>query len=222
MGTPAPATSTPQADAGYTAALAEFADTIAQLGVTVRQGTLPAGWWGAYDAANHRITLRPRLAPVQCRSTLAHELGHATYRHAGHGIESQEREAEEWAAAHLITEPQRFTDAADQGNLLGFMAMWLRVLPRDLTTYAQARPEQLAAALADVFKTANGQGWGAALPARHTLNLAGMPDTPAPTQALRDLIDDTRGGQASATDLDAALDQLEKELSTRRTRAVTG
>lgn len=55
----------------------------AELEVTITEGALPFGWWGAYDSQRHQIVLLPSLGPVQLRSTLAHGLGHAYYRHDG-------------------------------------------------------------------------------------------------------------------------------------------
>ncbi|GAA3708294.1 hypothetical protein GCM10022377_22650 [Zhihengliuella alba] len=54
-----------------------------QLGIRVRRGPLPQGWWGLCDHPRRTIVLRPGLAPIQYTCTLMHELGHAYYGHEG-------------------------------------------------------------------------------------------------------------------------------------------
>lgn len=71
------------------------------LEVRIREATLPAGWWGLYDHRHRLITLRPGLGLAQRRSTLAHELGHATYGHHGHNPKT-EIIADKWAARMLL------------------------------------------------------------------------------------------------------------------------
>ncbi|WP_373922201.1 ImmA/IrrE family metallo-endopeptidase [Rhodococcus sp. LW-XY12] len=79
----------------------------ATLGVTVVEGHPLRGRAGHYDDETRTIVLRPGLTRRRKRGVLAHELGHAFYRH----IRScdpylkarQERQADEYAARLLIT-----------------------------------------------------------------------------------------------------------------------
>lgn len=106
---------------------------VGELGVTVRTGTLPNGWWGAYNQQKHEIILRPRLGALQRRSTLAHELGHAQYMHAG-STPFNERQASIWAARRLI-QASAFIDASTISDTAQGIAHILGVLPRDVTNY---------------------------------------------------------------------------------------
>ncbi|WP_150460369.1 ImmA/IrrE family metallo-endopeptidase [Nesterenkonia ebinurensis] len=65
------------------------------------QDHLPQGRWGEYRHHHRRIRLLSCLAPVQYRSTLAHELGHAVYGHR-RSTARTELEADAWAARYLI------------------------------------------------------------------------------------------------------------------------
>ena len=109
---------------------------IGDLGVTVRTGPVPHGWWGSYCHTRHEIVLRPRLGALQRRSTLAHELGHAFHRHAG-STPFNERQASIWAARALITD-EAFIDACRTADTAQGMAHILGVLPRDVTTFIDA------------------------------------------------------------------------------------
>lgn len=71
------------------------------LGVMVRTAPTPAAHWGVYDHSYRLITLRPGLGPIQYRSTLAHELGHAHYGDTGH-LQKNEHRADSWAAKALL------------------------------------------------------------------------------------------------------------------------
>lgn len=104
-----------------------------ELGVTVRTGRLPEGWWGAYNHIKHEIVLRPRLGPLQKKSTLFHELGHARYMHCG-STAFNERQASQWAARRLIS-ASAFIDACRMDNTAQGLAHVLGVLPRDVTNY---------------------------------------------------------------------------------------
>ncbi|GAA5229209.1 ImmA/IrrE family metallo-endopeptidase [Arthrobacter cryoconiti] len=106
---------------------------VGDLGVTVDTGPLPKGWWGAYDRTGHAIILRHGLAPIQRKSTLAHELGHAWYQHV-RGDKKAERQASVWAARRLI-KAGAFIDALHQTQTAQGTAHILGVLPRDITTY---------------------------------------------------------------------------------------
>jgi hypothetical protein len=106
---------------------------IAQLGVSVVEGDLPDGWWGAYDADTHTITMLPKLAYIQWNSTLYHELGHAYYRHEGN-CAKQERQASVWAARRLI-KARDFIDANRLYHSVQEVAHYLSVMPEDVDTY---------------------------------------------------------------------------------------
>ena len=107
----------------------------ADLGVSLREGSLPHGWWGAYDHRTHTITLLPNLGPIQYRSTLAHELGHAHYRHSG-STPRTERQASQWAARQLISQ-EAFMDAAYGADTTSGVAAILEVMPGDVETYIE-------------------------------------------------------------------------------------
>ena len=69
---------------------------------------------GFYDNAARTISTRRGLSIRAYRSTLAHELAHATYRDEptghGHYDQRQELRADRWAARALI-DPEVFEDA---------------------------------------------------------------------------------------------------------------
>ncbi|MBQ1444112.1 MAG: ImmA/IrrE family metallo-endopeptidase [Renibacterium sp.] len=111
----------------------QWEEVAADLGVTVQEGRLPHGWWGAYSAAEHSIVLAPELGFVQRRSTLAHECGHAFYRHVGAG-RKQERQASVWAVRRLI-EQSEFIDALRLADDCLELAHQLSVLPSDVAVY---------------------------------------------------------------------------------------
>lgn len=141
------------------AAVTERAADIARLGVrvlAVEPDEFPDGRWGAYDHAARAIGLRRTLAPIQARSTLAHELAHAEHGHHGHGIDANEREAERTAALQLIGEPANLTRVAKGLNLTGALAIGLGVLPRDVLAYLAAHPIAAAAALIEAFQHSAG------------------------------------------------------------------
>lgn len=109
---------------------------VAELGVTVREQALPNGWWGAYSAVEHLIVLAPELGYVQRRSTLAHECGHAFYRHVG-AARKQERQASVWAVKRLIDQSE-FIDALRTADDCLGLAYQLSVLPSDVAIYISA------------------------------------------------------------------------------------
>lgn len=86
---------------GTSPTLSELALLCQQLGVSVEAVRLPEGWLGAYDDEQQRILLARGLTPVEQRSVLAHELGHAMFRH-GDDAAAGERAAERFAARVLI------------------------------------------------------------------------------------------------------------------------
>lgn len=140
---------------GVTAAIEEHAADIARLRVTVHTlpiDALPAGWWGAYDAEEHAIYLAESLAPLQARSTLAHELAHAEHRHHG-STDEQEQEARHAAAQKLIGDPSNLAAAVAGLNLAGALAIGLGVLPRDIRAFIEANPDAAAQAIMGTLVT---------------------------------------------------------------------
>lgn len=107
---------------------------IEELGVEVKD-TVMANLYGAYIHSHRLILLNNRLAPLQRRSTLLHELGHAFYGHVESSPRS-EREASEWAARQLIPacEFDRLSKMYDSPVAV---ASELGVLPRDVVNYVQ-------------------------------------------------------------------------------------
>src|SRR5699024_5348759 len=93
------------------------------------------GMYGAYIQSHQLIVLEKRLAPIQRRSTLMHELGHAYYEHT-ESTARTEREASEWAARQMIPacEFNRLTRLYDSPIAVAFE---LGVLPRDVVNYAE-------------------------------------------------------------------------------------
>lgn len=112
---------------------------VGELGVTVRTGRLPDGWWGSYNHTKHEIVLRPRLGALQRRSTLAHELGHARFMHQG-STPFNERQASIWAVRRLIA-AEAFIEACRLDDTAQGIAHILGVLPRDVTTYVSTLTE---------------------------------------------------------------------------------
>ena len=85
---------------------------------------------GVYLHDHHTILLDNELAPIQRRSTLMHELGHAYYRHPQSSART-EREASEWAARALIR-PCELLKLSRIYDDLESVAHELGVLPRDV------------------------------------------------------------------------------------------
>ncbi|MBG6085864.1 ImmA/IrrE family metallo-endopeptidase [Zhihengliuella flava] len=110
-----------------------FDSLLGRLGIRVIEEYLPDGWWGAYDWYSRTIYLRPGLAPVQRRSTLAHECAHAVLDHHGHHPRN-ETAAKELAASWLITR-EEFMLAAKAHGTVQAAAHELGVLPRDIKAF---------------------------------------------------------------------------------------
>lgn len=94
---------------GSSPTLTELLRLCRQLQVDVTCAPLPADWLGAYDHPRRRILLARGLTPIEQRSVLAHELGHAVFMHAGTSA-AGERAAERFAARVLI-DPQQLAAA---------------------------------------------------------------------------------------------------------------
>lgn len=84
------------------------------LGVTVTEGQLPAGWWGAYNAVTNTVILLVGLTGIRRKVALAHELGHAHHK-ALQGTPGEEQHAREYAAQLLIN-PRAFAFASVAEN----------------------------------------------------------------------------------------------------------
>lgn len=87
---------------------ADLSALAATLGVTIVEGRPVGGHKGEYIHARRLIVLRAGLSRIQGRSTLAHELGHATYGDTPTGDHRydamQEARADRYAATLLIRE----------------------------------------------------------------------------------------------------------------------
>ena len=110
---------------------------VGELGVRVVEGALPDGVYGLYDDSRRVIFLESRLAPIQRRSTLAHELGPAYYGHSA-CKPRWELEAAVWAS-RLLIDDDAFMVAASMFDGAVAVANELGVLPRDVEIYAAWR-----------------------------------------------------------------------------------
>ncbi|QAY16150.1 peptidase [Arthrobacter phage Sonali] len=97
---------------------------------------LPAGWMGAYSAMTHSISLLLGMDEVEERSVMAHELGHAHYRH-GHSDRGVEWHADKWAAHHLIDKREFFLASKDRPSL-EVLADRLNVTPHLASVYIRS------------------------------------------------------------------------------------
>lgn len=113
-----------------------IADTWASnLGVEIVEDDLPGDAVGYFDHRTNTIYVDRCLSPIQRRSTLMHELGHAFHGHTG-CTPRWEREASLWAARHLMDQ-QDFVAAAMLYDDPVAVAHELGVLPRDVCHYMQ-------------------------------------------------------------------------------------
>lgn len=110
------------------------------LGVRIREAPVPFGFWGVYDHHRKLITLKPRMAFAQRQSTLAHELGHATYGHHGHHPKT-ERIADKWAARRLLSIDLVLQHAKVTVDL-GDLSASLDVMPWVVSTFVEVLPER--------------------------------------------------------------------------------
>lgn len=93
------------------------------------------GRWGEYDAIRHEVRLHPQLTGIQAQAVLAHELGHAAYRHEASTAQS-EREADDlgdWLRIPFCS----FLRATQVHHTVQAVAHELDVLPADVHRYAQ-------------------------------------------------------------------------------------
>ena len=101
----------------------------------VEEPFLPTGWLGAYSLVQQTIYLLSGLTLVTARCVLAHELGHAVYKH-GCSDESTEWHADRWAAQQLIDAHDYFVATRDSPTL-EVLAERLNVTPRTASTYVR-------------------------------------------------------------------------------------
>src|SRR5690625_620138 len=105
------------------------------VGCTVVRETPVSGHWGEYDVTRHEIRLHPELIGIQARAVLAHELGHAAYRHETSSVQN-EREADDlgdWLRipfCGFLRATQLYPTAQE-------VAHELDVLPGDIRRYTQ-------------------------------------------------------------------------------------
>lgn len=104
------------------------------IGCCVRSAVPMSGHWGEYDAARHEIRVHPALAAIQCQAVLAHEIGHAAYRHESSTVLT-EREADEFSDWLRIPFCD-FLRAINAHETVQAVAHELDVLPSDVRRYA--------------------------------------------------------------------------------------
>jgi len=104
------------------------------VGCTVVREEPVVGQLGEYDATRHEIRLHPALVGIQAKAVLAHELGHAAYRHESSSAQN-EREADElgdWLRIPFCD----FLRAIKAHETVQAVAHELDVLPSDVRRYA--------------------------------------------------------------------------------------
>lgn len=106
---------------------------IDELGVRVVYADLPH-MHGGYMHDLRAIVVDGSMAPIQLKSTLAHELGHAFHGHE-YTTPRTEREASEWGARVMIR-GCKFWLATRMYDTPQEVAAELGVLPRDVVNYA--------------------------------------------------------------------------------------
>lgn len=116
--------------------MADLEGVAHHMGVDIEyRDQLRRGRWGEYDHRRRTIRLRAGLGPLQWRSTLAHELGHA---HHGHWWTSLKHEDQaDTYAAWLLISPQAWRSAISaHPDSPQSVAAELGVLPRLVEVYA--------------------------------------------------------------------------------------
>lgn len=117
--------------------MADLEGVAHQKGVIIEyRPVLRKGRWGEYDHRRRTIRLLSGLGPIQYRSTLAHELGHA---HHGHRWSSRrhEQQADTYAARILISPAEWSLATAVYPDCPQSVAAELGVLPRLVEAYAE-------------------------------------------------------------------------------------
>jgi hypothetical protein len=105
------------------------------VGCTIVREEPIVGQLGEYDATRHEIRLHPDLVGIQARAVLAHELGHAAYRHETSSAQN-EREADDlgdWLRipfCYFMRATKVYTTAQE-------VAHELDVLPADIRRYTR-------------------------------------------------------------------------------------
>lgn len=98
---------------------------------------------GFYEHDARTITLNSQMTDPLLRSTLAHELGHAHHCHTAApsraARERQERDANRFAAALLITDHAYAAAEAQHGPHVGALALELRVATYIVETWQEMR-----------------------------------------------------------------------------------
>jgi len=105
------------------------------IGCVVVRRVPASGYWGEYDAIRHEVRLHPRLSGIQAKAVLAHELGHAAYRHERSTAQT-EREANEisdWLRIPFCA----FMHSIKVHETTYAVAHELDVLPSEIRRYAQ-------------------------------------------------------------------------------------
>lgn len=111
----------------------EVSRWVRTLGVRVVRGSL-GGLQGGYMIDHHAVMIEDSLAPIQYRSTIMHELGHAYFGHA-HTTPHAERQAGEWSARAMIRFCE-FSALTRVHDTTQAVACEMGVLPRDVANYA--------------------------------------------------------------------------------------
>ncbi|QGJ93486.1 peptidase [Arthrobacter phage Mufasa8] len=108
----------------------------AAMGVAVEwERYMPEGWKGAYDLASNAVYLLWGLSPLTGKCVLAHELGHAHYRHSGNS-RPNEWHADRWAAHQLIDKRDYFEAIRDSPSL-DELSRRLNVTPHTASVYVR-------------------------------------------------------------------------------------
>ena len=106
----------------------------ATLGVGVHVAHLPAPFRGFYDHENLRVIYDFNLTPIERRSVVAHELGHAFYAHTQYGVQAHE-DAANLYAARLLIDPAELAELCRIYSCWDVVAEELRVERRLLDTF---------------------------------------------------------------------------------------
>lgn len=108
----------------------------ATLGVSVHVAHLPPEYRGYYDRESKIVVYGFDLTPIERRSVLAHELGHAFYDHDCDGGTRAEQAADLYAA-YLLIDPEQYRQAEAIDPSVDAIADELGVLPRLVRIYEE-------------------------------------------------------------------------------------